>query len=107
MSLTSLCGKTVAIERGSDTGDNWGGQTRSYSQVAKAKCRIYPVTGNDSVIHGMPDLRITHRLYFPGTPDIRSGDRFKFGSRYFYVQVIRDVDEQGVFLTVDCEERDA
>jgi head-tail adaptor len=107
VSLTSLCDKTVAIERMSTALDGWGGSTETYAEVAKAKARIRPVSGRDAIIASKPDLRVSHVLYFPGTPVIQSGDRFKFGARYFYVQNIRNVDEQGIFLTVDCEERSA
>ena len=106
MSLTSLCNKTVTIERMSETADNWGGITEAYASVGTAKARVYPVAGNDAVVHGRPDMRITHRLYFPGTLDIRGDDRLLYNLRYFYVQLIRNIDEQGRFLTVDCEERD-
>jgi SPP1 family predicted phage head-tail adaptor len=106
MSLTSLCDKLVTIERMSETGDAWGGITESYASVGTAKARIYPVSGSDAVIHGRPDMRITHRFYFPGTPDIKADDRLLYNLRYFYVQVVRNIDEQGKFLTVDCEERD-
>jgi SPP1 family predicted phage head-tail adaptor len=107
MSLSSLCDKTVTIQRISTSTDNWGGVTESYAGAGSAKARVRPVSGNDAIVASKPDLRISHIFYFATNPTVQSGDRFLYDSRYFYVKNIRDIDEQNRLLTVDCEERDA
>lgn len=107
MSLASLANQTATVERLTTTTDSWGGPVRAWSAVTTAKCRVQPVTGVDSIVQARPDLRISHRVYFPGSPDVQAGDRLKVDGLTLYVEVVRDIDRLRRLLTVDCEERDA
>jgi head-tail adaptor len=111
MSIASLANKTCTIGRATSSKDNWGGEDRStYPTVAVLSGRVSPVSGNEGIIAGKPEMVITHKISFDGTPDIRSGDRITVGSKNYYVQAILDHSSPGTGLVmrkVLAEQRDA
>lgn len=107
MSIASLANKQLAIERRTTTQDAWGSPSQSWAMIERVAGRVQPLSGNDAMIHGRPDLRLTHRAYFDGTPDIRSGDRLNMDGTILYVVGLRNLDQLNRMLVVDLEERDA
>ena len=108
MSVASLANKTLTLERQTQAADGWGSPKDTYTPTSRVTGRLQPVSGDDAMIHGRPDLRITHRFYVSGNPDIRSGDRLDDAGAKLYVVDLGDHRQAFLrFLRVGLEERDA
>lgn len=109
MSVATLANTTITIERPANTLTK-GAITQSFAQVLRVRARVQPLSSEDRIKHSREESQVTHKVYVSGTPDIRAGDRIPIvrtaGTRYLYIHGARDIDEAGVFLTLECEERD-
>lgn len=107
MSVASLANRTVVVERYAATQDNWGSPARAFTFHLRSSGRLQPLSGADIIRHSKDEMRVTHKLYVSGTPDIEAGDRLTVNKKTLYVQTVRNIDEADKFLTIECEERDA
>lgn len=107
MSVATLSNVTVQFERATTTYDAGGGPIQTWVDAARVKCRVQPLSGADVIRHSKEDMTITHKVYTPGAPDIRPGDKFTYKSRTLWVRAVRDIDWAGKFLTLECEQRDS
>ena len=109
MSLSSLMDKTIIIqEMTSGTADGMGGSsgTSWITWITGVKARIQPISGDERVLFAQVQERVTHHFYIlPVTgSDITQANRILYDSRTFDVKIVRDIDEQARFLTIDAEE---
>lgn len=110
MSITALAKTTVQHERGTTTRDATGGQIITWAAMGNLRGSVQPLSGSERVEAGRTGAFITHKVYFPGTPDIQSIDRLVVpglgAGRSLYVQFPRVPVLDGRLTTVECEERD-
>jgi SPP1 family predicted phage head-tail adaptor len=104
VSVATLSVHTVQVQRTTDTTDAAGGIVRGWATHLTLSCRIQPRSGRERVLYSRDTETVTHIIYFPGSPDIQHKDRIKYGSRFFEVLLVRDIDELGTFLTVEAKE---
>lgn len=118
MSVATLSNTSVQVQRPTETVDAWGGKTRSaWSTEQTLKMRVQPLSGSEIRLHSREEMRVTHKVYVSGKPDIRDTDRLKptgsvggtdkwDSNRSLYVQAVRNIDLVNSFLTLECEERE-
>ena len=108
MSIAALANQTVKVERVTHGQDAWGGDMPTFAGLRLYKATVQPASGFEFVVAGKPEMVITHKLFFSGTPDIRSGDRIEIaGGVKLYVQRIMPITGGNKTLTkVFADERD-
>jgi len=104
VSIESLLVSTVNVQAPTETRDAFGGYEESWANsIINMPCRIQPLSGSERFAMGKEGTDITHRLYcVPQT--ITESDRIVFGSRTFGVRAVRDTNELGRLMVVDCTE---
>ena len=104
MSLLQLLDRTVTIRRKTRVSDGMGGFKESWTDVGTSAARISPVSAKDRIQYEQLQYPVTHKVYLPGTADIRAGDQIVLGSRLFAVQGKTNPSEEGHHFEVLCEE---
>lgn len=111
MSLTSLLTSTIVIEKlSAGSADGMGGKKgRAFATwVSDVSARIQPLSGEERSQFGQMRSIVTHKIYIePITnSDITAINcRIKYGTRYFDIDTVRNIDEQNRLITLECIER--
>ena len=103
MSLDSLCDKTITVERSAVNTTATGAYEETFAIWKTVKARIQPLRADELVKLGRQATDIGIRLYCVPC-GIQEPDRIVYGGRTFEVLGVRDIDEQGRLMTVDCVE---
>lgn len=103
MSLDSLCDKTITVERSSLDVSASGAYEETFAIWKTVKARIQPLRADEMVKLGRQATDIGIRLYCVPC-GIQEPDRIVYDGRTFEVLGVRDIDEQGRLMTVDCVE---
>ncbi len=103
MSLDTLCDKTVTVERPTTNVTDTGAYEETFGIWKTVKARIQPLSAVELVKLGRQATDVGIRLYCVPC-GIQEPDRIVFGTRTFEVLGVRDIDEQGRLMTVDCVE---
>lgn len=89
----------IVIQAPSETSDNYGGRTNSFSIVSTVWAKITPVSGRELFAQQATQSRATHRMlirYQAAFKDIKqiSNYRVSFDGRLFAINAIRNLDER-------------
>jgi head-tail adaptor len=118
VSVATLSNTEVQVQRPTESVDAWGGKTRSaWTTQQTLRMRVQPLGGDEIRLHGREEMRVTHKVYVTGKPDITDRDRLKptgsvggtdkwDSARSLYVRAVRNIDLVNSFLTIECEERE-
>ena len=107
MSVRSLANITVLVQSRAVTSDTLGsGGTDTFStKFANYRCRIQPLSGDETIEFDKETVRITHRMY----SDFREGtlvenDRIVFNSENYDVRLVRNMDNMDRHFQIDLEQ---
>lgn len=103
MSIQSLAIHTVTTQRKTTASDAAGGLTETWANLLKLSCRIQPLSAREAQLYSRETEIVTHKIYFPGAPDVTASDRIIFGSNTYEVKGVRNIDHLDRFLTVEAE----
>jgi SPP1 family predicted phage head-tail adaptor len=109
MSVATLSVHKVRVQRRTNTIDSSGGVSSTWSTQFTTNCRIQPRSGDERVLYQRETEVVSHIVYVPGNPDIQHQDRLvpvgltRIGN--LEVKLVRDIDQLGEFLTIECEEQ--
>ena len=103
MSIDSLCDKTITVERSNTSVSASGAYEETFGIWKTVKARIQPLRADELVKLGRQATDIGIRLYCVPC-GIQEPDRIVYSGRTFEVLGVRDIDEQGRLMTVDCVE---
>ena len=107
MSFRGLLNNRCDIQRVTEVIDNLGARRQTWATLyAAVPCRIQPISGREAAEFSRVDVRISHKMFCEANYTFTEKDRVKFGSRYFDIETVRDVDEMGHHLEVLLEEVD-
>lgn len=98
--------RIITIQQGTPSTDSEGNAILTWSTLTTTAAAIVPTRAVDIQVAAQRDERITHQVtirYRTGLPNPASL-RFVYGSRYFFVKGITDVEERHRQLVCDCEE---
>lgn len=65
---------------------------------------VEPLSGQEIVAQTQVQADATHRIRMRGRSDVSVLSRLKFGTRFFEVTEVRNLEERGVWLEVICRE---
>lgn len=110
MSVATLANTNVNVLRSAETIDASGGVVQTWNAHLNLKARVQPLSAFDSQRYSSDTETITHRVYFPGVPDIKHSDRIQYRDskgnlRTLDAKGVRNTDELDVFTTVEAEEQ--
>ena len=94
----------LQLQEGSETKDEYGGVT--YTWTTKRECwgQIIPLDGKEFIEAMKLNSKLTHRVYIRKYNDVKPSWRIKYGSRYFDIKYVFDMKEKGKYTTMLCEE---
>lgn len=112
MSVATLANTMVTVQRRSNSTDASGGVVQTWTAHLNLRARVQPLSAFESARFGSDTETITHKVYFPGVPDIKHSDRLQYTDRLgrlrtLEIRGVRNTDELDVFTTVEAEEQTA
>jgi SPP1 family predicted phage head-tail adaptor len=72
--------------------------------VATVRARVEPLRGDERPRAMQIEAALTHRVTIRHRPDVTARMRLIFDTRIFNIRAVIDVQEQGRFLDLMCEE---
>lgn len=96
----------VAIQRATNTRDEYGQPVASWSTVATRWMSIEPLTGREAVEAQQINPKLSHRvtMRYDATADVTPGDRLLWGSRVFHIESAANIEERDRYLVMTCWE---
>lgn len=94
----------VAIQRRTRIPDGAGSWTEDWTAVAATVARVSPISARDRLQYAQMEYPVTHKVYLPGSADVRPEDRIVLGGRTLAVKGVVNPSELGHHLEVLCEE---
>lgn len=94
----------ITLETATRTSDELGGGTITWSTFTGAWAMIKPKTANEAFWAKHLEHRVTHMVVIRYVANVSPTMRVKFGSRYFAIKGVKNVDEANQFLELNCEE---
>jgi SPP1 family predicted phage head-tail adaptor len=96
----------VLVQSYTSTQDDTGDAIRSWSNDATIWARVAPVSAKEGFEAEQATHRITHEVTIrANAATITPETRFEYDGRYLYVESIRNPEERGILLTIQCSER--
>jgi SPP1 family predicted phage head-tail adaptor len=94
----------VTIEVATGTGDEAGGESRTFATFAAVWARIEPVKADEKTIAAHLAGVVTHRATLRWRDDLTASMRIAYRGRHFRIRTIHDPDESRRYLELGCEE---
>ncbi|MGB9866719.1 MAG: phage head closure protein [Bacillota bacterium] len=94
----------VTIQRKTRTPDGIGGWVTNWVTVTATVARVSPISAKDRLQYDQLQYPVTHKVYLPGTADVKPEDRIVLGNRMLVVKGIVNPAEIGHHLETLCEE---
>ena len=85
---------------GGSSGASWA------TWITGVKARIQPISGDERLLFAQVNQQVTHHFYIEpiSGSDVTQAHRILYDSRNFNIKIVRNIDEQDKFLTIDAEE---
>lgn len=95
----------VTIQKRDDSGSAWNG-TSTWHTYATVWANIEPIRGQEAEDSATKteQSEITHLITMRYIRGVRTSMRISYEGRYFYPQVIRNVEERNYRLEIDARE---
>ena len=95
----------LALQSKTETQDDLNQPVDTWSTVATVWGRVAPMKAAEGYEAAQNVARVTHEITIRHTTAVTENMRLVHDSRNFYVQGIRNAEERGVMLTLECNER--
>lgn len=95
---------SVTIERPPATLDDAGEQTGAWTKVIDMRASIEPLSGRELQLAREMFADQTHRIKAYFTPGLDATMRVKFGTRYFNILSVLNIEERNRWLQIECQE---
>jgi SPP1 family predicted phage head-tail adaptor len=96
--------KRIILQYPTRASDNMGGYVLTWNDGSTIFAAIWPVSANEQVEAMQTTMIITHRIRIRYRSDVKGNWRVKFGSRYFSIVSIVDVNMRHQILDLLCKE---
>jgi SPP1 family predicted phage head-tail adaptor len=95
----------VTIQKQDDAGSAWNG-TRTWNTYATVWAKISPAQGNESMDRQTEkrQAEVTHIITMRYIRGLKPSMRISFEGRYFYPEVIRNIDERNAWVEIEARE---
>lgn len=94
----------VTIQSLTNTPDNQGGFSTSWTDLATVWGKLEPVSANERLFGERVEYQRSHKCVIRSRSDVVASMRITFDSRTFQIKGVRRVDEQRFFMLLDLEE---
>lgn len=96
--------KRITLETHTRTEDGIGGGVIAWSTFTGAWAAIEPKNANEAFWAKHLEHRVTHKVIIRYISGVLPTMRVKFGSRYFAIKGVKNIEEANKFLELSCEE---
>ena len=95
----------IVIQKPDDAGNVWNG-TGAWHTYATVWAKIQPLRGTESLDSGTKkeQAEVTHLITMRFIRGVKPSMRISFEGRYFYPEVIRNIDERNAWLEIEARE---
>ena len=95
----------VACQQETSVADGGGGYALTWQTVATVWARVRPLSGREVAARGAMESATTYEVTVRKRADVAltTGWRLLWGSLPLNIRAVRNMDERGEFLTLDCE----
>lgn len=97
----------ITIQEPTETTDNHGGYTESWSTFATVWARISPMSASEKHFADKLEEEVTHKIKIRSLSGLSAKMRIQFGSRIFKIVGHRDIEERGKFMEINALEESA
>jgi SPP1 family predicted phage head-tail adaptor len=102
--LASEARHRITIQGTTLTPDGEGGFTEGWSDLSTVWAKITAVQARQQYQFNSVGVEATHRIEVRGSVVVSELNRIKFGTRYFEVKTIEDIEERGIVKVITCRE---
>lgn len=103
--LSNLLRHSVTVNRPTPSKGTSGAQVNTYSAVYSAiPALVQPIQATWLMQYQRKAIDVSHTVFFNTNPTILDGDQIAYNSRTLLVKGVRDLQEWGKVLAVDCLE---
>lgn len=99
-----LMRKRITIQQRATTVDSYGEQSSTWTDVKTVWASIDPATGSELYAAQSIRAEMTHAVKIRYLSGVTAKMRVKYGSRYFNVTAVRNVDERNREMQLMCVE---
>lgn len=108
-SFLALAEKRINIQQFTETTDAAGATKRAWADLKEVWAAIKPVSGYERLRSEQLQATVTHKITMRFvsilTPPVDAAKyRLRYGSRYFNIRFVANVDEKNRFLEITAEE---
>ena len=94
----------VELQSVTRVADGMGGFSDTWALVDKVRAAIWPVSAKEQMRADAPTMTITHRVRIRYYADLTPAWRIMFGTRYFSIVSIVNLNEKKEMLDLLCKE---
>ncbi len=94
----------IVLEVKTETQDEVGGRVITWSTYVSAWAQITPKSASESFFARHLEHRVTHLVLIRYVTGVTASMRVKFGSRYFAIKGVKNIEEKNQLLELSCEE---
>ena len=94
----------ISIERKASTDDGYGGRVNVWTELARTRATIEPLSGREQIMAMRLRNPITHKFRFRYRSGITGADRIVFRGRTFNIRSPINEGERNRWLTVMADE---
>lgn len=95
---------SLVIETLTDVDDGRGGSAPTWATVATVFGRVMPVSAREAFMAGQVQGTVSHRVTLRWIDGVRPKMRITWGSRILLIEGVRNLEEEGRILELDCSE---
>lgn len=97
--------KRITIQTVTTTQDSYGSQSESWADTVTVWGAIWPLSGKEIVNAGQVEADFNVRIRIRYRSSVTVKNRIKYGSRYFNIKEVINLNEKNQWLELMCEER--
>jgi SPP1 family predicted phage head-tail adaptor len=94
----------VQIQQATETRSTDGSVVQAWSNFAAAHAEIVPLSGSEDYVAQGLSASVVYRITTRHISGVVPKMRILWGSRVFEIENVRNIDERGRWLVMNCEE---
>jgi SPP1 family predicted phage head-tail adaptor len=95
----------IMIQQATETIADDGSTVQSWSNYKPTRAEIVPLNSSEAYVAQGITASVIHRITCRYVAGVVPKMRIKWGERIFEIEGVRDIDERGRFLIMNCEEQ--
>tara|TARA_R100000655_G_scaffold77938_1_gene117272 strand:- start:10959 stop:11279 length:321 start_codon:yes stop_codon:yes gene_type:complete len=96
--------ESITIQTLASTKDTGGGISANFADSETIHARIKPTNGKEVFQQGVVQDRVTHEIFIRYNSSVTAKTRIKYGSRFFNIRSVINIDERDRYMKLLAEE---